>query len=953
MHYPPSIATKPPLHQMDSVRGKQRNAPEIKFIRQLSPREARMAEELYGQLKAHHHSSSDRSCHCLVKSGYFDRLVGFKRAGEKPFIIQVHDITNPYIGKGAFGEVYESSLLVRKSEKCWGVPQGQQYNRIMKIQKNTEVARSEMDFHSVQPGSLGAGKFNGDQYLDQLRIPGECLQKYFEDKKWPLKDRFDCAVAMLICAKTFVAGGLVHPDLKPSNMMYDVVNKEIFFIDNAHVFDLENPSAPKPQNLVGTPLFIEPDQYRKSEITDKSMVFSLGIILLNLFSDKPDRYKVAESRVSQGKDLKLNLAEFLPKLRIDSNDFVKQLSGFLTQMVSTSSASRPDLDECLGKMTAFSSGYKIIEEAASELKLAKSSVENLKYELTMLKQSQRLAKRSGITEEEFKQLKEEGAAKEYKMNMKLQVQQIAIEKMEEEQKQKLEKLMQVQQLKLEKQKQETESLEKQTAYYKAAAERAQSDVEQTSRILAAQRAEVEEMEGALFSQEKELRRLTEKVAKAEEQNREADTAHNEAVAARIEAEQALTEAQNRNSQYEQKLTIAKNDQKRATSKLEEFEVNEKKLLAEKASEETKVKELSSKLSKNLKAPLDRLKKVASNRDDIDKADFCRILPGIIEALPSKSEQIRLLEEIGVFILWNIGATYTHKSNLRPFSLLYPRRQSDFTKTQRMHLEAVSSQAKALAEKMLKGNEESKRLACNFLSKGFVTRVQVTDALTADSGWAESLLASTTGISKYQFTSEDVAKFKKSHLCHYFQDGREGDPGKSKQLAAYMADLENVDEVSAARSLLAMLAAKEPVENFTALENEFLSILTRPDAYTRGAQDTVTWFAEYVCESVVGEKLIRQDIDSPSATKMKHIALLRSSYAEVLKPLIGQKLDSLTVQKLAESRLVNFSPVQYQHELQGFQNDLKYKVTALLESEENIAVYKDYLHKKFAADFSVS
>ncbi|MGI2030107.1 protein kinase domain-containing protein [Endozoicomonas acroporae] len=949
MLYPPSFATPP--RQTESVGGKQRNAQEIKFIRELSPREAKMAEELYGQLKVRHHSSSDRSCHCLVKFSYFDRLVGFKRAGEKPFIIQVHDKNSSYIGKGAFGEVYESSHLVRKSEKCWGVPQGQQYNRIMKIQKNTEVARSEMDFHSVQPGSLGAGKFKDFQYLDQLRIPGKCLQKYFDDQKWPLKDRFDCAVAMLICAKTFVAGGLVHPDLKPSNMMYDEVNKEIFFIDNAHVFDLEDPSVPRPQNLVGTPFFIEPDQHQKSEITAKSMVFSLGIILLNLFSDEPGKYKVAESRTVQRKDLKLNLAKFLPKLRIDSNDFVQQLSGFLTQMVSTNSASRPDLDECLGKMTAFSSGYKIIEEAASQLKLAKDSVESLKKELTLIEQSRRLVKRQGITEQKFKQLKEEGAAKEYEMQMKLEEQQIAIDKMKEEQNQKLEKLMQVQQLKFEKQQQETESLGKQTAHYKAVAKSAQSDVELKSRILEAQTEEVKKMKGVLFNQEKELETLIEEVAKAEEQNREVDIARNEAEAARIEAEQALTEAQNRNSQYKLKLRKVENDQKLATSKLEEFEINEQKLLAEKASQETKVKELSSKLSKNLKAPLDRLKKVASNRGDIDKADFCTILPGIIETQLSNSEQIRLLEEIGIFIFCNIGATYTHKSNLRPFSL-YPRRQSDFTKTQLIHLEAVSSQAKALAEKMLKGNEESKRQACDFLTKGFATRVQVTDALTADNGWAESLLASTPGISKYQFTSEDVAKFKKSYLSHYFQDGREGDPGKSKQLAVYMADLEKMDEASAARSLLAMLAAKGPVANFDALENEFLSILTRPDAYTRGAQDTVTWFAEFVCESVVGEKVIRQDIDSPSATKMKHIALLRSAYEEVLNPLIGEKLDSQVVKKLAESRLVNFSPVQYQHELQGFQNDLKYKVTALLESEENIAVYKDYLHKKFAADFSV-
>ncbi|MBO9494150.1 hypothetical protein J7438_08630 [Thalassotalea sp. G20_0] len=923
-----------------------------------------MAEELYGRLKVQRHSSSD-SCLCLVKTSYYDRLVGFKRAGEDPVIIQVHD-GKPYLGKGAFGEVFESSHLVRKSEKRWGVPHGQQYNRVMKIQENNEVARSERDFHSVQPGSLGAGEFEGYQYLDQLRIPGKCLQKYFADKNWPLKNRFDCAVAMLICAKTFVAGGLAHPDIKPSNMMYDEVKNEIFFIDNAHVCDLEDPSAPRPLNLLGTPFFVEPDQFQKSEITDKSMVFSLGIILLNLFSDDPGGYAVAESRIAQRKDLKLNLEKFLPELRINKNcaDFVQQLIGFLTDMVANNSASRPDLDECLGKMTAFSSGYKIIEEAGSHIKSAHNKVARLENELKMVQQKQALVQRKGITEQQFKMAKEECAAKERELQMVLMQQQFAINEMEEQQKQKLEELMQEQQLKLEKQQQETKSLEKQAAHYKGEAESAKSDVVLTSRKLKKRTAEVQKMEGILSikeeqlqAKEEQLQALAGEVAKAEKQNQAVDIARTEAEEARIKAEEALTEAEKTNAQYKLELAIAANNQKLATSKLEDVQLDKEKLLAEKASQAAKVEELSSKLSKNLKAPLDRLKRLASNRDDLDKADFCKILPGILEALLSDLARIRFLEQIGIFIVCNkdgAGKLYTHKSCLRPFSL-YPRRQFDFTKTQRMHLEAVSSQAKALAEKMLNGTEESKREACQFLNYGFITQVQVTDVLSEDNGWAESLLASTPGIAKYQFTPEQVANFgfRQSPLGIHFKDGREGDPAKSKQLTDYMMELEQLDEVSAAQRLLANLALKEPIDNLRALENEFWTILTRANAYTRGEQDTVTWFAQSMLKNVTGERLIRQDVDSPSATKMKHISLLRSAYDEALKPLMEKQLDALEIRHLAESRLVKFSPAQYQHELQGFQNGLKCKVAALLESEKNFAAYKDYLHKKFATDFSVS
>lgn len=356
--------------------------------------------------------------------------------------------------------------------------------------------------------------------------------------------------------------------------------------------------------------------------------------------------------------------------------------------------------------------------------------------------------------------------------------------------------------------------------------------------------------------------------------------------------------------------------------------------------------------------MDRLKAVATNRIGVDKTEFGKKLPGVLEAQQSNSDKILYLEDLAKFIFCNASLDgydkpYTHQSCLRPLSLYSRRQQVDFTTTQRMHLEVVVLEAKSLAEKMLSGDDDSKREACRFLHEGFVTRVQVTDVLTKDSGWAESLLASTPGISNFQFTPEQIVKFSQSHLCKELVDGRGGNSGKRKQLTGFLASLETMYQSDAAKSLLKMLPGNEPVDKLVALEKEFLSILTRPTAYTRGEQGTVAWLAESMWESVTGEKHIRVDIDSPSATKMKHIALLRSAYEEALKLLMDKELTSREVEVLLGSRLIQFFPVQYQHELQGFQNELTYAVTTLLESKQNFETYKNYLHKKYGAEFSAA
>lgn len=950
-NHPSVVTAQPQAQSAHGARPKQPKGEVVKFYRELNSDDARMADELYEELRAMHHSNrSDHSWHCAVKHSTSDTLVGFRQPGRKPDIIQVHDKGNPYLGRGAYGYVYESSQLLRTATGGWGIPEGGQYKRVMKIQENSDDAQSEVYFQLEQPGSLGAGRVGDVYYLDQLRFAGNCMDKYFKDEKWPLKNRFECAVAMLKCAQVYEAAGKVHPDIKPENMIYDPGEKEINFVDNAHVRDLYLPGV-KDYTPRGTPLFISPEQYIKQDISPKAMVYSLGIILLNLFSDKPGEYGVAQSQVVQGEKTIIHPEKILPKLRQASPEFVRQFEGFLIQMVSDNKSYRPDLSICLTQLAAFESAYNLIETSEGKIKQADEKVRHLQRQLSQLKQSNSVIKTDAKTQNQIDQLKREGAKNERILQETLDQNQLALNGMKEAQKKELDGMMKVQKMALDKEKEINRKLQRQTVLLERRAETAESGQKHISEKLQKLTVEVEQltgeakkMEASLYSKGQQLDGLTGEVVEARAQRRQEKMA-------RVSAEEKITK-------YELELATKKEDHLKAVDKLKDIEAKKKKLELEKISQAEMVQELSSRLSHRLKAPLDGLRYLASNRDGVDKSEFGSKISGVLMGLPSDPVRVQYLNDLAAFIFCNDPDVngvkpYTHQSAYFRHLSFHRRQQVDFTTTQLEHMTSVVKEAEKLAINMLNGDDEAKHRACLFLREGLATRVQASDVLTSGYGWAESLLASTHGISKYQLTKDEQVKLLKSELGDDFQDGRRGSPGKNKMLTSFMQGLENMGEVDAAKRLLEALPAKEPLEQLIALEREFMSILARPKAYTRGESGTVAWLAESMWEKVTGEKRIREDIDSPSATKMRHIALLGAAYSQALQQLMDEKLSPGAVEVLSDSHLVKFSPAQYQHELSGFQNNLMYKVTTLLESEQNFETYKNYLRQKYTAKFDTA
>ena len=76
---------------------------------------------------------------------------------------------------------------------------------------------------------------------------------------------------------------IIHRDLKPENIL---VNKDLKLkiADFGLALILNEPSVTEASSIVGTPAYMSPEQIRGEQLDERSDLFSLGILLLELFT---------------------------------------------------------------------------------------------------------------------------------------------------------------------------------------------------------------------------------------------------------------------------------------------------------------------------------------------------------------------------------------------------------------------------------------------------------------------------------------------------------------------------------------------------------------------------------------------------------------------------------------------------------------------------------------------
>ena len=212
-----------------------------------------------------------------------------------------------YHGAGGMGTVYEAQRLHigdRVAVKILSPECRSDATLVERFRREVSVAAGLCDSRVIAIYDTGETP-DGIIYLVMPFVEAPTLREILEAEKRLTPER-TVAIMLEVCGGVDAAHhqGIVHRDLKPENIMVLPPREErgreaVRVLD----FGLAKPLNPtkeqlltQPGIILGTPLYMSPEQYRGETIDTRSDVYSLGVILYELLTGQPPftGYSLAE-----------------------------------------------------------------------------------------------------------------------------------------------------------------------------------------------------------------------------------------------------------------------------------------------------------------------------------------------------------------------------------------------------------------------------------------------------------------------------------------------------------------------------------------------------------------------------------------------------------------------------------------------------------------------------------
>jgi predicted Ser/Thr protein kinase len=187
------------------------------------------------------------------------------------------------LGRGGMGEVYRADdLSLGQAVALKFLPEAATDEQTLERFRN-EVRIARRISHPNVCRVYDIGQSDDQVFLSMEYIDGEDLSSLLR-RIGRLPSDKALEIARKICAGLAAAHdkGVLHRDLKPSNIMLDG-RGEILIMDfglAGFMHEIEDVRS-------GTPAYMSPEQLAGKEVTERSDIYSLGLVLYELFTGKP------------------------------------------------------------------------------------------------------------------------------------------------------------------------------------------------------------------------------------------------------------------------------------------------------------------------------------------------------------------------------------------------------------------------------------------------------------------------------------------------------------------------------------------------------------------------------------------------------------------------------------------------------------------------------------------
>lgn len=189
------------------------------------------------------------------------------------------------IGQGSVGVVYKAVDKILKRKVALKVIKDAYKNNKEAIERFVREAQSVSLFK--HPGFITIYDINiGKQfYIVMDYIEGEDLRHLMNNGALPLKDAVQIAINVSDALSCAHQNGVVHCDIKPSNIL--VMKDQRIKIADFGLAQLMTPSViAQPGQVLGTPMYLSPEQIKGDTVDYRSDIYSFGIILYEMLTGK-------------------------------------------------------------------------------------------------------------------------------------------------------------------------------------------------------------------------------------------------------------------------------------------------------------------------------------------------------------------------------------------------------------------------------------------------------------------------------------------------------------------------------------------------------------------------------------------------------------------------------------------------------------------------------------------
>ncbi len=243
------------------------------------------------------------------------------------------------IGEGSLGVVYRGFQTNLKRPVAIKVVFREKFNRLFTAERFRQEA--ELVANIDHPGIITLFEFDEEPdflyYVMQL-VEGVNLGQWLRTrKKHPIPSRRlpDLRELVNIARQTLEvlahahAEGVVHRDIKPENLMWLEKQKQIMVADFGLAWVYHTVHKEEKNYVLGSPLYVSPEQARGEEIDGRADIFSLGCVLLELSVgflpvrvERPE--KVFNTRAKEDSGMFTGMVrDYRPGLPVEWHDFVQ------------------------------------------------------------------------------------------------------------------------------------------------------------------------------------------------------------------------------------------------------------------------------------------------------------------------------------------------------------------------------------------------------------------------------------------------------------------------------------------------------------------------------------------------------------------------------------------------------------------------------------------------------